>query len=132
MFLVIGLDPVRYRMAMLPAFVVKGGFAVAIPILYALGRAPAVWLGFASMDAAWLVLFVIAFLMTPEDQTRLDGKSASQSESRSASGGEEITEDFDGGTINKRGRASLPILAGNSMSVPLPPARVGKRSESVV
>src|SRR5215468_9927628 len=57
MFLVIGSDPVRYRRAMLPAMLEKVSFALAIPILYAAGRVAAVWIGFASMDATWLVLF---------------------------------------------------------------------------
>jgi hypothetical protein len=68
MFIVIGLDPIRYRMAMLPAFVEKGSFAIAIPILYALGRVPIVWVVFASIDATWLVLFVIAFVLTPRER----------------------------------------------------------------
>ncbi len=66
MFLVIGSDPVRYRLAMLPAMLEKASFAIAIPILYAAERVTAVWLGFAAMDATWLVLFVIAFLRTPK------------------------------------------------------------------
>jgi hypothetical protein len=68
MFLVIGSDPVRYRPAMLPAMLEKASFALAFPILFALGRVPAVWLGFASMDATWLVLFVISFLRTPKER----------------------------------------------------------------
>jgi hypothetical protein len=67
MFLVIAKDPVRYRMAMLPAMLEKAGFAVAIPILYSLDRVAGLWLGFASMDAAWLVLFVIAYMLTPRE-----------------------------------------------------------------
>lgn len=65
LFLVIGSDPIRYRRAMIPAMVEKLSFAVAIPILYALERVTVIWVGFASMDATWLVLFVIAFLRTP-------------------------------------------------------------------
>ena len=68
LFLVIGFDPVRYRMAMLPALVEKGSFALAIPILYALGRVPGVWLVFASTDGTWLVLFAIAFVVTPKEK----------------------------------------------------------------
>jgi len=68
LFLVIASDPVRYRPAMLPAMVEKVSFAGAIPILYALGRVDAVWLGFASMDATWLVLFVFAWLRTPKEK----------------------------------------------------------------
>jgi hypothetical protein len=59
-FLVIASDPVRYRRAMLLAMLEKASFAVTIPILYAAGRVAGVWIGFASIDAAWLVLFVIA------------------------------------------------------------------------
>lgn len=66
MFLVIGFDPIRYRMAMLPAILEKAGFAIAVPILYAAGRVTGVWLGFAAMDATWLLLFVVAFLRTPK------------------------------------------------------------------
>src|SRR5262245_48928506 len=69
MFLVIGADPVRYRQAMLPAMLEKASFAVAIPILYTLGRVPAILLGFASMDAIWLLLFIAAYLQTPKEQT---------------------------------------------------------------
>ena len=67
LFLVIASDPVRYRAAMLPAMLEKASFAVAIPILYALGRVAGVWLGFAAMDATWLVLFAAAYLRTPRD-----------------------------------------------------------------
>ena len=75
LFLVVASDPVRYRTAMLPAMLEKASFAVAIPALYALGRVPATWVGFAAMDATWLVLFVVAFRRTPKEQTPLDGKA---------------------------------------------------------
>ena len=67
MFLVIASDPVRYRLAMLPAMLEKASFAIAVPILYALNRVTIHWLGFASMDATWLVLFIIAYLRTPKE-----------------------------------------------------------------
>jgi hypothetical protein len=67
MFLVIASDPVRYRRAMLPAMLEKASFAVAIPLLYTAGRVASVWLGFAAMDATWLVLFVAAYLMTSKE-----------------------------------------------------------------
>ena len=75
MFLVIASDPVRYRPAMLPAMLEKAGFAVAVPLLYAAGRVDGLWVGFASMDATWLVLFVAAYLRTPKGQNTLDGKA---------------------------------------------------------
>jgi hypothetical protein len=74
MFLVIASDPVRYRRAMLPAMLEKAGFALAVPILYAADRVAGVWLGFASMDATWLVLFVVAYLRTPKELP-WDGKA---------------------------------------------------------
>src|SRR5262245_22600449 len=68
LFLVIASDPVRYRLAMLPAMVGKVSCVVAIGVLYALGRAPAVQLVFASADATWLVLFLASYLLTPREK----------------------------------------------------------------
>jgi hypothetical protein len=68
MFLVIASDPIRFRKAMIPSMLEKASFAVAIPILYALERVGIAWVGFASMDATWLVLFVIAYLRTPQKE----------------------------------------------------------------
>jgi len=65
MFLVIGSDPIRFRLAMLPAILEKATFVIAVLILYTLGRVHAIWLGFASIDAMWLVLFAVAFRRTP-------------------------------------------------------------------
>jgi hypothetical protein len=65
LFLVIGSNPVRFRPAMLPALIEKASFVLAIPLLYAYERVSVMWLGAASMDATWLVLFVIAYLGTP-------------------------------------------------------------------
>jgi hypothetical protein len=73
LFLVIGSDPVRYRTARLPAMLEKLSFALAIPLLYAADRVAGVWLGFAAMDATWLVLFAAAYLRTPTERTP-DGK----------------------------------------------------------
>jgi hypothetical protein len=67
LFLVIAADPARLRPAMLPAMLEKLSFVAAIPVLYALGRVPAVWVAFASLDATWLVLFGVAYLKTPKD-----------------------------------------------------------------
>lgn len=70
MFLVIGADPVRLRPAMLPAVLEKVSFAVAGPLLYATGRAPAVIAAFAAVDALWAILFTVAYLRTPEGPRR--------------------------------------------------------------
>jgi len=65
LFLVIARDPASLRPAMPPAMLEKLGFAVAVPVLYAMHRVQAVVLVFSSLDAVWLVLFVIAYLKTP-------------------------------------------------------------------
>src|SRR4051812_16655790 len=75
LFLVIASDPVRYRGAMLPALLEKASFAVAIPLLYAAGRVAGAWVGFASLDATWLVLFVVAYLRTPKEVRRAAEKA---------------------------------------------------------
>jgi hypothetical protein len=62
-------------MAMLPAMMEKAGFAVAVPILIAADRVTGVWLGFASMDASWLVAFVVAYLRTSQEKMTLDGEA---------------------------------------------------------
>lgn len=67
MFLVIGSDPVRYRPAMLAAMVEKASFSIAVPILYASQRVPALMLAAAAFDATWLVLFVVAYWRTPRE-----------------------------------------------------------------
>jgi hypothetical protein len=69
MFLVIGSDPIRFRRAMIPSMLEKASFVVAILILYALERVTVTWVAFASMDATWLVLFVIAYLKTPKERS---------------------------------------------------------------
>src|SRR5262249_638462 len=66
LFLVIATDPVRYRLAMLPAMLEKASYAIAIPILYALERVNEGTAAFSLIDATWLVLFVIAYLRTPK------------------------------------------------------------------
>jgi hypothetical protein len=68
LFLVIASDPVRYRMAMLPALVEKASFAIAIPILYAYDRVSSFWLYAATMDGTWLILFALAYGWTPADK----------------------------------------------------------------
>lgn len=64
MFLVIATDPLRYRLAMLPAIVEKASFAGAIPVLYFAGRVPIQNVAFAAFDGTWLILFVVAYFRT--------------------------------------------------------------------
>jgi hypothetical protein len=69
MFLVIAVDPIRYRLAMLPAIIEKVSFVIAILVLCGLGRVTGSVIGFAALDAVWLVLFAVAFLRLPEANT---------------------------------------------------------------
>jgi hypothetical protein len=68
MFLVIAFDPVRYRLAMLPAIVEKTSFVVAILALSVLGRVTGSVIGFAVLDAVWTVLFTVAFLRRSQER----------------------------------------------------------------
>ena len=68
MFLVIASDPVRYRLGMLPAVVEKASFAIAILILVVLGRVTGSVIGFAVLDAIWMVLFAVAFFRVARER----------------------------------------------------------------
>ena len=63
-FLCIAVDPVRYRLMMLPSMVEKFSFAIAVGVLLGQGRVPAGVVGFASVDLVLGILFVIAWLKT--------------------------------------------------------------------
>jgi len=63
-FLVIGSDPIRYRMLMIPAFIEKAGYIIATTLLYSQGRIPAADANTAIPDSLLLVAFVVAFVKT--------------------------------------------------------------------
>jgi hypothetical protein len=63
-FLVIGSNPVRYRLLMIPAFIEKAGYIIATTLLYSQGRISVDDAGTAIPDSLLLVLFVVAFLKT--------------------------------------------------------------------
>ncbi len=64
MFLVIAYDPIRFRLGMLPAIFEKASYVFAVAVLCVLGRAAGIVIGFAVLDAVWMVLFSIAFSIT--------------------------------------------------------------------
>ncbi len=66
MFLVIGRDPVRYRIAMLPSIVEKVTFGVASIALYLQQRLALQMLATSAIDVGWAVLFAISFARTRE------------------------------------------------------------------
>jgi hypothetical protein len=63
-FLVIGSNPLQYRLLMIPAFIEKAGYILATTLLYSQGRISADEAGTAIPDSVLLVLFVVAFLKT--------------------------------------------------------------------
>lgn len=65
MFLVIARDPIRFRLAMLPAILEKLAFGLAAVVLYAQGRIPVPTLAAGIMDLLLGGLFFIAFRRTP-------------------------------------------------------------------
>jgi hypothetical protein len=62
LFLAIAFDPMRLRLAMPAAIFEKTSFVIAILVLWMVGRATGSVVGFAALDAVWMVLFSIAFL----------------------------------------------------------------------
>ena len=69
-FWVIGGDPRRYRALMPLAVLEKLVFAVPALTLFALGRLGSSVAGFAAIDAALAVVFVIAWRKLPSPATR--------------------------------------------------------------
>ena len=63
-FLVMSLDPPRYRLMMIPAIVEKFSFAIAAAVLLVQDRLPLLMLGGAIVDLILGVLFVAAFVAT--------------------------------------------------------------------
>ncbi len=68
LFLLIALDPVRLRPAMLPAIVEKASFAIAVVLLFHAQRVPDIVLVFAGGDAALGIMFALAFCLTPRSE----------------------------------------------------------------
>jgi hypothetical protein len=66
MFLVIAANPARYRLGMLPAIVEKMSFVIAIAALFTLGRVGGSVVGFAALDGLWMILFSVAYCITPK------------------------------------------------------------------
>jgi hypothetical protein len=71
MYLLIGLDPVRYRTIMLVGAAAKIGFFVTCVILYAMERLAGSTVGIATPDAVLAAFFVAAWLRTPRDWPRV-------------------------------------------------------------
>lgn len=64
LFLIIARDPVRYRIAMIPAVLEKLSFGIACIALYLQGRLSVITLGAGVLDLILAFLFVISYRAT--------------------------------------------------------------------
>lgn len=65
-FLVISRDPVRFRALMPVSWIEKVLYPVTVGILYSAGRTHLETVFVALLDLAWLALFIVAWVRTPE------------------------------------------------------------------
>jgi hypothetical protein len=68
-FLLIGSDPVRYRLLMIPAVIEKFSFAAAAIVLLVQNRIPGLTFAFGMIDLLLGLLFVAAYFATPRQTT---------------------------------------------------------------
>ena len=66
LFLVIARDPVRYRIAMLPAVFEKLSFVIAVAVLYLQGRVAPVVVAPAAIDLVLGMLFIASYRATSD------------------------------------------------------------------
>ena len=64
LFLVLSTNPIRYRPMMLVCVLQKATAVIAIPWMYALGRVGGMWLGAATSDLIFAILFLAAYRAT--------------------------------------------------------------------
>ena len=69
LYLLISTDPVRYRPVMLPPMLAKSSFVVAVTILFLQARVSSTMLGASMIDLLLVILFFIAYLRTPKQNT---------------------------------------------------------------
>lgn len=72
-FFIIARDPVRYRIAMLPAMLEKLAFGGAMVVLYLQGRLAALMLGAGIIDLVFVAFFIAAFRATPKASAAAPG-----------------------------------------------------------
>ena len=69
LFLILSRAPARHRPMMIPAVLEKIGFPIAAVILYLQDRMAPIVLAPASLDLVLCVLFVIAYVKTPDGES---------------------------------------------------------------
>jgi len=68
-YLLIGMDPIRYRTIMLVGIFAKSTYFIAGAMLYATGRLPLIVFAGGLTDLVWAVLFAVAYAKTPDRET---------------------------------------------------------------
>lgn len=66
LFLILAQDPIRFRAMMIPSILEKAAFGIAGLCLHFQERIPALTFGFSMVDLALGILFLTAYLRTPE------------------------------------------------------------------
>lgn len=69
LYLFLSTDPIRYRLMMVPPMLAKTSFVVAVTILYLQQRVSGTILGASMVDLLLVILFIVAYLKTPEITT---------------------------------------------------------------
>ena len=68
LFLLIAINPLRYKLMMIPAIIEKFSFGAAVIILFLQQRIPIMILSSAIIDLLFGVLFIYAFFKTKEEK----------------------------------------------------------------
>ncbi len=64
-YLLLASDPIRFRPLMLMGALGKASFAIAVVVLYVAGRVAPLWLGLATFDGVFVILFLVAYARLP-------------------------------------------------------------------
>lgn len=78
-FLIIGRDPARYRLLMLPAVIEKFSFGISTAVLYFTGRTNVNIFAASVIDVVLGILFLTSFFLTTSDTGSGTGESRSSS-----------------------------------------------------
>ena len=71
LFLLIAINPLRYKLMMIPAMLEKFSFGIAVIILFSQQRAQIMILSSAIIDMLFGMLFIFAFFKTKEEQKNI-------------------------------------------------------------
>lgn len=66
-FLIISVNPRRYRLLMIPSVIEKGSYGIALFALFGQERVGSLLVWFGSIDLLLGILFLIAFYKTPKN-----------------------------------------------------------------